>query len=1016
VFFNFKAFIGSIVDFANGVKDLFLNGAVGDVLNSERVKAFNEGAKKAVETWSDGKFTLDDITAAGKLILDGLQIAADFIVAGVKDIINAVGDFFKNVGKAISDCFSGAEWDEARHSGWRSPNECECNPEGSTEHVKEKCWCRDELGCRVKVPQIRNCKKKKLDWAFWEGCKTNCGSWRDMPEKTFKNGEWRYPRFDGRRFDEACREERMAKIAEVEKKHGKMSATGEIVDTNFKSNFNGLRNFSTERTRRRKLEGGSVATVNSVSFRGIQATAGGLLLDDVVATGHYHGSRLRADNTDMSVVERNLTVNRLDFSSYTNPGNGNGRNLKGDDFLLPFQRSTAEVYLEDQKFDDEDFMARQPTIHPPSISLAGNGVENSPIELSCSGPLANAWSMKLNSAEPQVMRRRRMKETDHLGTFETVIEFPAEATIRHMILNGTIPIIISPGGASEFEEDVFGEARFLLGTEGIGAFMDTNQNNNDALGSEDDIFTRRKTTQRTLPDPADYEWEVDVVMAEPLCDKLLWKFFVTATDRTGTSNQIDLHAYILYGDAAVTDVPTHIQTRCDTSSIDVEDLEYDFELQDMTGFTTFIPSLRTDNCPSPYVHMMQKEDSETNPGTPCTTDYRWVERTWDLEVHIDDVHMSCPIPNSTAFPFIQTFVLGGLIDKNGRPATPTFDLRSVNYYLPNEPNAAAATVVSDFFANGIPPSSECGLCANKIERSVFYNHTEDFVCDDSGSNTISVRVVNNVGIEVTKIATALVIDDKPPNVADSSVEVFEDGYILDNIENNTWDNCQIKDYRVVGNATKGILHDDLNLPYYQYSPKWNYYGPDKFSWIAVDWQDNPSAVATVVLDVIPVDDPPYIYESNSTAPFTILASDVDDSELILSANYTKDGRFERDGLPTGFSLSKGICKNVDEDDTVSPGVFPWNSTTPNAFPNGGECSWAVSWAVVGSCRRKIEKGLYNITFSVVDGGGGTAEVQRHSVYVVIPVDDPPVCSASGRAIPFTINAICIAFAVVFAIW
>ena len=81
-----KAFVGAIEDFAIGVRDLFLNGAVGEVLNSERVKAFNEDTKKAVETWSDGKFTLDDITAVGELILGGVQIAVDFIVAGVTDM------------------------------------------------------------------------------------------------------------------------------------------------------------------------------------------------------------------------------------------------------------------------------------------------------------------------------------------------------------------------------------------------------------------------------------------------------------------------------------------------------------------------------------------------------------------------------------------------------------------------------------------------------------------------------------------------------------------------------------------------------------------------------------------------------------------------------------------------------------------------------------------------------------------------------------------------------------------
>ena len=81
-----RKFMGAIEDFGNGVKDLFLNGAVGDVLDSERVKAFNKDEERAVKIWSDGKFNLTDITAAGKLILQGAQIAIDFIVAGITDM------------------------------------------------------------------------------------------------------------------------------------------------------------------------------------------------------------------------------------------------------------------------------------------------------------------------------------------------------------------------------------------------------------------------------------------------------------------------------------------------------------------------------------------------------------------------------------------------------------------------------------------------------------------------------------------------------------------------------------------------------------------------------------------------------------------------------------------------------------------------------------------------------------------------------------------------------------------
>jgi len=802
----------------------------------------------------------------------------------------------------------------------------------------------------------------------------------------------------------------MAKLAEVEKKHGQMTATGQIVDSNFQSKFNGMSNFSQERRRQRRLEGGSVANVNFASVQDIRATSDGVLLDNVVAQGHYDGSQLKPDSIELGQVQTDLTLRGLDFSGYGNPGNGNSRRLESDNILLQFQRSAADAYLEEQKFDDQVFLMRQPIILPPKIEFTGTaGTESNPVELSCSGSLANAWSLKLNSAEPQVMRRRRTKEVGYLGTFETVVEFPAEATVRQMILNGNIPITVSAGGSSDGEEDLFGDARFLLGTEGVGAFMETNTLENVA-----NIFmdTKQKASHRSNPfderaNPSDYEWEVDVVAAEPLCDKLRWTFFVTASDRTGTTNRIDLHAYILYGETEMNDAPQNIQTRCDTSSIDVEDLEYDYELQDMTGYDSFILSLRTDNCPSPYVHLIQKEDIETNPGTPCTTDYKTVHRIWDLDVFgTDDSHLSCPVPNSNIFPFIQTFTLGGLADENGLPATPQFDLRHTTYYLPNEPDAAVATTVSDIFVDNTPPSSECGLCKNNTIDSVFYNHTDDFVCGDHGKNTISVRVVNNIGIEITKTAAVTVIDDKPPNVVDSFEEVPEDGSIRGNISSDTWDNCYIGSYELIGEPSMGQLEVDLNLPDYKYFPDSNYFGSGGFTWMATDWQDNPSNVATVGFDVIPVNDPPYIYKLDRIVPFTILASDVDDAELHVSAKHTKDGGPERDGLPTGLFLNEGICNSVEKGNSVAPGAFPWDDTAPNAFPRGSECSWVLS------NYDKAEKGLYNITLSVTDDGGGTAEAEAHSIETEILVNYPPIYNTSDMIIPYAIFAISLAFTVI----
>jgi len=406
--------------------------------------------------------------------------------------------------------------------------------------------------------------------------------------------------------------------------------------------------------------------------------------------------------------------------------------------------------------------------------------------------------------------------------------------------------------------------------------------------------------------------------------------------------------------------------------------------------------------------LIQKEDVETSRGRPCTTEYTTVQRAWGLDVHTDDGHLSCPIPNSTTFPFIQNFTLGGLVDENGLPATPEFDLRPITYYLPNKREAAVATTVSDLFADHVPPSSECGLCNNNTRDSVFYDHTDDFVCDDHGDNTVSVRVINNIGVEVRKTTVVTVIDDKPPNVVggfEEALEVLlEDGSNGGSVGSVPWDNCYMGTYELVGKPTRGELSFDL--PDYEYFPDRNYFGHDNFSWVAKDWQHNPSDVAVVRFDVIPVNDPPYIYKSDRIIPFVIFASDVDDAELHVSVEtHSEEG--DQEGLPAGLSLSSNNCNLVGEGNIVAPGAFPLDATAPNAFPSGSECSWVLSDS------DEAEKGLYNITLSVSDGGGGTADTQTHSIHLEILVNGSTISSKSAMAVPlYAIVIICVAFAAI----
>lgn len=324
-----------------------------------------------------------------------------------------------------------------------------------------------------------------------------------------------------------------------------MVVLGETVDTNFQSNFQGMSAFSMESRRRRRLQGKRVANVSSVEIQSIRATENGRLLKDVITRGSYHGSQLKPDSSEIDEVQQELTVLDLDFTSYSNPGG----NTDSEDVSLQIRRGAANVLLEKQNFEDTNFMSRQPSILPPTIEIWSNavGTENNPIELPCSGTLEEAWSLKLNGAEPEIMRRRRTRALSHASGFETVLEYPAEASIVQLILNGTIPITIFPGGSSSEEEDIFGPARALLGTDGVGSFMDTSQEGIASLMIEEN--------------PADYDWEVDVETATPLCDKLEWTFVVTASDSTGTSEPLVLHAFVVYGEMKLNDAPQNIQTR-----------------------------------------------------------------------------------------------------------------------------------------------------------------------------------------------------------------------------------------------------------------------------------------------------------------------------------------------------------------------------------------------------------------------------------------------------------------------
>lgn len=228
---------------------------------------------------------------------------------------------------------------------------------------------------------------------------------------------------------------------------------------------------------------------------------------------------------------------------------------------------------------------------------------------------------------------------------------------------------------------------------------------------------------------------------------------------------------------------------------DLEDnqpLQFYYDVEDV-GFS---PKLNNANCRSPSLSLISS-DTTIQDGERCTTTYKTVSRSWmyDLE--------ECTVDLPTLDP--QTVIAGGYVVPAGDLSEPIFDLQDKVYYLPNERNAQVPTAVEDFYksVSAIPgsaledspePRDRCGIC------NITYSHPQDFNCSEVGQNTVSVTIVNSIGLSVTKNVTAIVIDDKPPNMITKDHTVFlnrfgwlnaSDIVAVEDINDESWDNCGI---------------------------------------------------------------------------------------------------------------------------------------------------------------------------------------------------------------------------------
>jgi len=168
-------------------------------------------------------------------------------------------------------------------------------------------------------------------------------------------------------------------------------------------------------------------------------------------------------------------------------------------------------------------------------------------------------------------------------------------------------------------------------------------------------------------------------------------------------------------------------------------------------------------------------------------------------------------------------------------------------------------------------------------------------------------------------------------------------------------------------------------PNLTYTPAADYFGTDdSFTFTATDQHGATSNTATVSITVTPVNDPPIISVSRTTATVqysdtigtvTITATDVDDDPLSLSSEYDDNSVGPNAGLPSNLGTTGG-CMTVPNV-TTSPGT---------------SCSLDLTGQMLE------DAGDYDITFTVTDGGGGTITIETASdaTEIIVSAEDASI--------------------------
>ncbi len=253
------------------------------------------------------------------------------------------------------------------------------------------------------------------------------------------------------------------------------------------------------------------------------------------------------------------------------------------------------------------------------------------------------------------------------------------------------------------------------------------------------------------------------------------------------------------------------------------------------------------------------------------------------------------------------------------------------------------------------------LSVNGITGAVTYTPTENF----NGTDTFGYQICDTDGLcDEADVTVNVGPEDDPPVARDDTGTVFEDGVTTIDVVDNDSDpdgNLDPTSVLVTAPPAHGDISVDPATGEITYEPDENYNGADTFTYEICD-TDGECDVATVRIDVLPVDDPPVANDDG--------------------ASVAEDG---------------SVVIDVPDNDSDPDGDLDVTTVTVLTLPSNGE---ATVDPVTGKITYEPDpnyNGTDTFSYQICDDLGvcDTAQV----AVTVAPVDDLPVATPQDLTTP-----------------